>query len=739
MADQVDSDNGGSAFLQVLSIKVPKNTKWEPERDVMFASSLFSLPGPVTLAITSYSNRLSWKIIVRSDVVDRLVSNIYSAHKLAEIDVKPMKRAPIGFYQYQFRTAAPFAAPLMYADDFKKVDPLVGILGALNNINESESIIYQLTLKPATDKQVELGWSTITSSDVQWWHYLTIDSAAAAATKKALGADEHAKYVPEIQRVAEGKLRGYLMQTTLAIKIKTTSKNRADHIAEALFPAFAPLEREGHNFLVAAQPGSFSPILSANEVAALWHLPNEKCDVPGIGWTPNVKSPLPEEVSEQTGGVKIGENIYQNRTQDVWLGYDDRVTHVNIVGKTRTGKSTLMHHIIHKDIASGKGVAVIDPHGVLVDNILARSIPKRREKDVILFDISDEEYPIGINLLSGPENLTPGMITGQALAVIRKMFADNWSSSRMEDALHAALMAATAIDGATIQSIPKLFYNSSYRASALQSVKDPIALEFWYDEYEPLSAAHQREFARPITHRLRKFYRNDAIRPVVCQSSSLDFTSIIENRKIFLAKLGGIPDIEAETIGALLVSKFQMAAMSRGAISPDKIPEYYLHIDEVQNFVTTSLAQMFSEAGKFGLRLVVANQYLKQLEGATLEAVMGNVGTTIMFRVGPNDAGALAPFVAPVHTKEDLINLDRFQAIVKMQAIGKTLPAFNISTFKPFTPHKDAAERITRIKKQSRNTYARKREDVELELAERFLDERQKYSEESSTEASYFG
>jgi hypothetical protein len=148
---------------------------------------------------------------------------------------------------------------------------------------------------------------------------------------------------------------------------------------------------------------------------------------------------------------------------------------------------------------------------------------------------------------------------------------------------------------------------------------------------------------------------------------------------------------------------------------------------------------MFSEAGKFGLRLVVANQYLKQLEGATLEAVMGNVGTTIMFRVGPNDAGALAPFVAPVHTKEDLINLDRFQAIVKMQAIGKTMPAFNMSTVEPLAPYKDAAERISRIKQHSRQTYGRRRDDVEVELAERFLDERQKYAEETGTEASYFG
>lgn len=728
-----------NAYLQVLSVELPKNTRWEPERDVMFASSLFSIPGPLSLAITAFRNKLKWLIIVRQETIDRLVSNIYASHKQADIIIRPMKSAPIGFYHYQFHTAAPFVGPLMYAGDFKKVDPLVGILGALTDIKGGESIVYQLSLRPATEKQVELGWKTITTSDVKWWHYLTLDSAAQATTRKALGADEHAKYVPELQRIAEEKLRTNLMQATFSVKVKTRSKRRADHIVEGFFPALAPFDREGHNFLVAAQQESFSPILSANEVAALWHLPNEKCDVPGITWTPGVKSPLPAAVSEQTEGIKIGENRYQKRTQDVWLGYGDRVTHVNIIGKTRTGKSTLMHHLVHKDIASGKGVAVIDPHGVLVDNILARSIPKRREKDVVLFDISDEEYPIGINLLSGPENLSSGMISGQALAVIRKIFADNWSSSRMEDALHAALMAATAIDGATIQSIPKLFYNSGYRAEALQSVRDPIALEFWYDEFEPLSAAHQREFARPITHRLRKFYRNDTIRPVICQPSSLDFSSIIEEQKIFLAKLGGIPDIDAETLGALLISKFQMAAMSRGAISPQDSNEYYLHIDEVQNFVTTSLAQMFSEAGKFGLRLVVANQYLKQLEGATLEAVMGNVGTTIIFRVGPKDAGALAQFVAPVHSSEDLINLDRFQAIVKMQADGKTLPAFNISTLKPMTPYKDAPERISRIKEQSRKKYGRRRDDVETELAERFHDERVRFAKESDTQEDYLG
>ena len=182
-----------------------------------------------------------------------------------------------------------------------------------------------------------------------------------------------------------------------------------------------------------------------------------------------------------------------------------------------------------------------------------------------------------------------------------------------------------------------------------------------------------------------------------------------------------------------------MAAMSRTELSPKDITEYYLYIDEVQNFVMTSLSQMLSEAGKFGLRLVVANQFLRQLEGATLEAVMGNVGTTVMFGLGPKDAAALAPFVKPVHTTDDLVNLDRFQAIVKMQTSGKTLPAFSIATLPPVQRNEEAEDRVARIRDLSREKYARSRVEVEEEFVERFHEERLRLVQESGAEVSYLG
>jgi hypothetical protein len=415
------------------------------------------------------------------------------------------------------------------------------------------------------------------------------------------------------------------------------------------------------------------------------------------------------------------------------------VTHVNIVGKTRAGKSTLLHHLIHQDIAAGKGVGVIDPHGQLIDSILTTSIPAEREADVVLFDAQDSEYSIGLNLLSKQPGISSGVIVGQALTIIRKLFEENWSSSRMEDALHAALVTALTIDGATIQTIPRLFYDSAFRAKALQKVSDPMALEFWFDEYEPLGAAYQREFARPVANRLRKFYRNEAIRPIVLQPTSLDFGNMVEKRQIFLARLSGLPDIEAETLGALLISKFQMAAMGYAAKSQQLLPEYYLYIDEVQRFVVTSLSQMFSEAAKFGLSLIVAHQYLRQLEGNTLESLMGNVGATIMFRVGPQDAQALAPFVRPEHSSDDLLNLDRFLAIVKMQLEGRTLPAFSLDTVEPVTPPEDALDRKQRIVDASRTRYARPRAEIEAELLSQYTDRIGTQPDTNESEANYFG
>jgi hypothetical protein len=274
------------------------------------------------------------------------------------------------------------------------------------------------------------------------------------------------------------------------------------------------------------------------------------------------------------------------------------------------------------------------------------------------------------------------------------------------------------------------FWGSSY----------PVALQYWLYQFEPASAGLKLQIASPLTSRLSKFYRNPIIRRIVCQQNSLDFTHILKDKKIFLANLSGVSDIEADTLGALLISKFQIAAMSRSRLDQQQPRPFYLYIDEVQNFSTTSLPKLFSEARKYGLSLVVANQYYQQLAGDTLEAILGNVGTSIIFRVGPKDASGLSAFLQPHYSSHDLQNMGRFHAVVKTQVGATSLPAFSIQTQPPPPPLSYAAERLRRLRAMSRARYARPRQEVDAEINQRILRNRPSKDEDSDkSEGGYFG
>jgi len=430
-------------------------------------------------------------------------------------------------------------------------------------------------------------------------------------------------------------------------------------------------------------------------------------------------------------GVKLGENIYQGKTQPVYLPYPDRVTHINVIGRTRVGKTTLLQHIIHQDIAGGKGVGVIDPHGDLVKSILESSIPTDREKDVVLLDLADAEFPVGLNLLTRPEGAPVEAAVTQALGIIKRMFEDQWSATRMEDAIYSALASLVNVQGATIRDLPRLFLDEAYRHKVLARLTDDVALEFWHEEFEPMSDGLRLQMVQPIMNRVRRFYRHKPIRNIVCQKDCLDFRRIMDRGMIFLASLAGEGGgTEGATIGTALISKIQLAAMTRASLPPEQRRPYYLVIDEVQNFTTTSLPVIFSEAAKYGLSLTVANQFLGQLEGPTLGAILGNTGTTVIYGIGQPDAPKLGPYVRPVFDTDTLINLDRFHSVVKMQVGGQTAPAFSMMGLPPPDKPDDAQERWRRIKEHSRATYARAQDEVEEELKQRFTKRQAKDTED---------
>lgn len=720
-------------YVQRIQVQVPPETKWEPQRVQRFIDNLFTRRDRVTLSIRATTQDITWWIEVGKPAVDAVVSSLYTLHSDAQINVVPKNGIDAGYYVFYVESAGPYIGPILSASDAKQ-DPLSWIVGSMTHMGEDEELVYELTLSPPRTNYRQLGERLMTKSNVSWFEFTSLEGAVGASVRKGIGGDKTSRYTTDIEKVVFPKLAAQLMEVTFVIKAKARSRKRADEFVDPMFAQLSTFDVAGFGLLYSADEDTYPLVLSASEVAALWHPPTADIATPGVSWAMGVMAPAPLELTRSAEeGIVLGTNTHRGQTHRITLADVDRVTHINIIGRTRLGKSTLFHNMLHQDIMQGKGVGVIDPHGDLFKEVLT-SIPEHRHKDVVIFDVTDTEYPVGLNLFSHQTGVRAEDEASEILGVIRRIFAANWNPTRMEDVMYSSIAALIEYGNATIQDIPKLLSNSEFRGQVLAKVKDRVTKEFWVDEYEPLSPGQKLETARPINSRLRRFYRNETIQRILCQQSSLDFRQLMDGNKIFLANLGGLRDAEREVMGALLISKIQMAAMSRGELAKAKRSMFYLYIDEVQNFVTTSLPVIFSEAAKYGLSLVTANQFLKQLEGSTLDAIMGNVGTTVIFGVGPDDARILERFVKPTADSTALIKQDRGQTVVRMMLDGKALDAFSMITLPPLDISEADPETIAHLREQSRAKYARHRDDVDNELDERFATADNPNEEEASDE-----
>lgn len=673
---------------EVLEIYAPTSSPWQPKIAERLMISIFSIYEPLSLLMNANAQAITWRIEVPQKKADTLRQILFGIYPQATINNKPKTSSAVGMTQFSFQVGLPFVHPLMFASELSELDPLAAVTSAFGILKESEQIVYELRLRTMRQEYRELGLKLLQEQPI-------IDVKG---------------------KLIENKI---LKEVEFMVKIKAPDSERAYELIGMVQPALAVFNAEGFNFLTPAQKEAYNLVLTAEEVAALWHLPTEQCGNPRIKWALQASAPAPQFVFNDDEYVVLGRNAFQTNTQEVKLSYKDRVDHVNILGSTRVGKSTLMHRMIQQDILAGKGVGVIDPHGSLIEDILCSSIPYNREKDVILLDINDTDYPIGFNLLNVPPNMTKEEVAFQTASAIRNMFDDSWSEGRMETVLKYALGTLMTDPNATIMDVPRFLHDSDFRTKFYNEITDPMALQYWRNQYEPARLKGQNEIAAPIVNRLSKFYSSRTLRNIFCQQLTLDISKMLNERSIFLADLGGMSAIEAETFGAMLITKIQIAAMGRSRLKRSNLEPFFLYIDEVQNFVTTSLDKLFSEAGKHGLSLVVANQYLHQLRGETLEAVMGNAGTNIFFRLGDRDASAIAPFVKPHFASSDLQSMGRFRAVVKMKINAEYVPAFNIHTFPPYPNYKDAEFRKERIRAHSRMQYAQKRQDVEREINKR--------------------
>lgn len=400
----------------------------------------------------------------------------------------------------------------------------------------------------------------------------------------------------------------------------------------------------------------------------------------------------------------------------------DRRQHMYIIGKTGTGKSALLHNLIVQDILNGEGVCVVDPHGELVEDILEK-IPENRIDDVIYFNPADVEYPIGFNVLELPDPRYKHLVASGLMGIFTKIWANVWSA-RMEYILNNAILALLDTPNSTLLGINRILTDKDYRQKIVANIKDPVVRAFWVNEYEEWRDQFRNEAIAPIQNKVGQFLSVDIIRNIICQTkSSINLFDIMNQGKILLINVskGKIGEDNSALLGAMFITKIQMAAMERVRIPEEERADFYLYVDEFQNFVTESFAEILSEARKYRLNLILAHQYIGQLVTDTStrvrDAIFGNIGTMVVFRVGARDAEFLEKEFAPEFSPEDMVNLPNYHIYVKMVVDGISYRPFSATTLPPF---KTTASALTKEKiiENSRKKYARPRYLVEEEIKE---------------------
>ena len=604
-----------------------------------------------------------------------------------------------------FGLSCEFMIPLRTVRGFE-IDPLVGIIGALAGLREGElgllQVLFQATRSPWAESMVR---------------------AVTGGDGKSFFPD-----APEMVAHAREKIAQPLYAVALRVAAQSETKARAWEIAKALGGALTQFANPASNELIPLTNDGYDDadhaadvcartthrsgmIFNADELVSLAHLPSASVRVPQLKREDARTKAAPQIVHGHP--FVLGENSHAGKTMPVALSAEQRSQHCYVIGASGTGKSTLLLNMILQDIERGEGIAVLDPHGDLIDEILGR-IPERRYGDVVLLDPSDEAYPVGFNVLEAHSEVEKNLLGSDLVAVFQRL-STSWGDQMTSVLGNAVLAFLESTRGGSLVDLRRFLVDQDFRNEFLPTVQDPEIVYYWQKTFPLLVAKPQG----PILTRLDTFLRPKLIRNMVAQRESrFDLATVMNHGKIFLAKLaqGAIGEENAYLLGTLLVSKFQQLAMSRQEIAASARRNFYLYIDEFHNFVTPTMAAILAGARKYRLGLILAHQELQQLQSRDADvasAVISNPCTRICFRLGDFDAKRLADGFSFFEAK-DLQNLQTGEAICRVERAEFD---FNLRTFPlPQIDEVAARERRTQIIAYSREHYARPREEVEANV-----------------------
>jgi len=725
----------------LLQVAVPRGNEIKIDAMEQLFASLASIKKGGWKQKFSYQPSVSFEIVAKAedirfyvwtpkklqDLVEKQIHGAYPDAEIIEVQEYNIfsEDGRVAYKSLQLKKSNYY--PIKIFKDLP-TDPLASLTSALAKMGQGEAAAVQILVSPADSSWQSEGAGFISS------------------TKKQESDPEKAKYSTSAKTLeaVEAKIGKPGFETSIRfVCVAKTEESAKAHLAniESGFEQFASehnsfgkrkIRSKGafmEDFLYRYQPmfhlmGSRPSILNTEELATLFHFPNKAVTTPHIQWIYSKTAPAPSEVPSE--GLYLGLSTYRGIKRPVHMLEDDRRRHMYIIGKTGTGKTELLKDLIMQDIRAGKGICYMDPHGDAIADLLSM-IPPERAEDVIYFNPGDTTRPMGLNLLEANTEDQKHFVATAVINMMYKLF-DPYKTGivgpRFEHAVRNAMLTAMAEPGSTFVEVMRILTDSSFVQDILPKVTDPIVRRYWTDQIAQTADFHKSEVLDYIVSKFGRFVTNKMIRNIIGQSqSSFSFREVMDSGKILLINLakGDIGEENSNFLGLVLVPRILMAAMSRQDIPEDSRRDFYLYVDEFQNFATPDFAQILSEARKYRLNLCVANQFIGQVEEEVKNAVFGNVGTIICFRVGVTDASYLAHEYTPVFGEDDLLNIERYHVYIKTIVHNEPIPPFSMDMTKDLSKEKElmnprVAEIITEM---SRLKFGRDEKLVEAEITRR--------------------
>lgn len=708
-----------------LELRTPRTAEQTAEAMAQFFTALPSPPHgilnifktapSITLEFLSQGQMTYCLATVPAHYVEYLTSQLSAAYP--EILVKKLEHNPLAEFDHplakdfgELKLTSATYLPLRTHREYSEGDPLSAILSSLSKLLEGEAALIQLVVRKTRER-----WKDEA-------HRLARDGV-----KQADGTS-----VPHPHKEAIGKK---VNQSSFAFRLRILTQaqtiERAKQITESLTTAYSAFHSETNSFVLrrpllrkqkflqdvlGRKIGRPKSHLSLDEASTLFHMPNKQLStIRNIAWGKNLLGEPPENLptfahtsEEERQHLNLFAKVEFKNTEHIFgLKKNDRARHMYVVGKSGTGKSTLLANMIINDLKHNEGLAVVDPHGDLIDTVLDY-IPRHRINDVIVFDPADPHAVVKMNLFEGGSEAYRELVASGILAIFQKMYAKSWGP-RLEYMLRNSLL--TLLDRrAKLEDVLRLLTDERYRGRVVDEMDDQVLKNFWLAEFNQMQPRLRTEAISPILNKVGQFVTSPLIRNVLnAQTSSFDIEEVMNQGKILLVNVsqGKLGEDNAALLGAMIITKIQLAAMNRVYIPEEQRRDFYLYIDEFQNFATTSFIKILSEARKYRLNLILANQYIAQIPEEVRAAIFGNAGNLLSFIVGADDAVHLQKEFGGKYTPEDLVSLGRYQIICKLLIDSQVSHPFPAATLPLASSHNQNRNKVLQV---SRERYAKRRD-----------------------------